>query len=160
MAPLIPFNLGLTLTMRDFKLASDPYYDSHLLHRVIGIQNLRMVFHFIAKMFNTFRWSVWGQQIWALIGAVAALITMVTLLGRFNNSPIFSEMGVTLNTIISVLSVTVKAAVAFILSECIAQWKWILYAREERLMIDFDRLDGAARGPLGSLRVLLRTKGA
>ncbi|KAH0432167.1 hypothetical protein CcaCcLH18_06665 [Colletotrichum camelliae] len=85
---------------------------------------------------------------------------MVTLLGRFNNSPIFSEMGVTLNTIISVLSVTVKAAVAFILSECIAQWKWILYAREERLMIDFDRLDGAARGPLGSLRVLLRTKGA
>ncbi|KAI8312797.1 hypothetical protein K4K61_009566 [Colletotrichum sp. SAR11_59] len=85
---------------------------------------------------------------------------MVTLLGRFNNRPIFSEMGVTLNTIFSIHSVTIKAAVAFILSERIAQWKWILYAREDRLMIDFDRLDGAARGPLGSLRVLLRTKGA
>ncbi|KAF4831498.1 hypothetical protein CGCTS75_v005121 [Colletotrichum tropicale] len=85
---------------------------------------------------------------------------MVTLLGRSNNRPIFSEMGVTLNTIISILSVIVKAAVAFVLSECIARCKWILYARKDRLMIDFDRLDGAARGPLGSLRVLLRTKGA
>ncbi|KAI8160406.1 hypothetical protein K4K54_008636 [Colletotrichum sp. SAR 10_86] len=111
-------------------------------------------------MWDLLRWSVWGQQIWALVGAVGALITMVALLGKFNNHPIFSEMGVTLNTGISVLSVTFKAAVAFILSECIAQWKWILYAREERLMIDFDRLDGAARGPMGSLRVLLRTRGA
>ncbi|KXH33375.1 hypothetical protein CSIM01_03289 [Colletotrichum simmondsii] len=111
-------------------------------------------------MFKTLRWSVWGQQIWAFLGAAAALITMVVLLGRFNNRPIFNEKGVTLNAIISILSVTVKAAVAFILSECIAQWKWILYAREERLLIDFDRLDGAARGPMGSLRVLLKTKGA
>ncbi|KAI8268942.1 hypothetical protein K4K58_003372 [Colletotrichum sp. SAR11_239] len=111
-------------------------------------------------MWDLLRWSVWGQQTWALVGAVCALITMVALLGKFNNRPIFSEMGVTLNTGISVLSVTFKAAVAFTLSECIAQWKWILYAREERLMIDFDRIDGAARGPTGSLRVLLRTRGA
>ncbi|KAF4890495.1 hypothetical protein CGCF415_v013704 [Colletotrichum fructicola] len=111
-------------------------------------------------MFNTIRWSVWGQQIWALVGAVAALTTMAILLGKFNNRPVFNQMGVTLNAIISVLSVAVKAAVAFVLSECMAQWKWILYAREDRLMIDFDRLDGAARGPLGSLRVLSRTKGA
>ncbi|KAJ0347682.1 hypothetical protein COL154_010795 [Colletotrichum chrysophilum] len=111
-------------------------------------------------MFYTIRWSVWGQQIWALVGAVAALTTMAILLGKFNNRPVFNQMGVTLNAIISVLSVAVKAAVAFVLSECMAQWKWILYAREDRLMIDFDRLDGAARGPLGSLRVLSRTKGA
>ncbi|KAF5525544.1 hypothetical protein CGCA056_v003449 [Colletotrichum aenigma] len=111
-------------------------------------------------MFTTLRWSVWGQQIWALAGAVAALTTMAILLGKFNNRPIFNQMGFTINAVISVLSVTVKAAVAFVLSECMAQWKWILYAREDRLMIDFDRLDGAARGPLGSLRVLSRTKGA
>lgn len=119
-----------------------------------------MGFHFNPNMFNTIRWSVWGQQIWALVGAVAALTTMAILLGKFNNRPVFNQMGITLNAIISILSVTIKAAVACILSECLAQWKWILYGREDRVLIDFDRLDGAARGPLGSLRVLLRTKRA
>ncbi|KAK1635553.1 hypothetical protein BDP81DRAFT_407202 [Colletotrichum phormii] len=85
---------------------------------------------------------------------------MAVLLARFDGKPIFTWNGVTLNTVVSILSVTMKAAVAFVLSECLAQWKWILFTREDRPLIDFDRIDAATRGPLGSLRILSRTRGA
>lgn len=111
-------------------------------------------------MFGFFRWSAWGPEFWALIGSIAAFIAMVILLGHFNGKEVFEWNSVTLNAIVSILSVTVKASVIYVISECIAQWKWILFSREQRLLIDFDRIDGATRGPLGSLRVLLKTKGA
>ncbi|WYZ36267.1 hypothetical protein EsH8_XII_000017 [Colletotrichum jinshuiense] len=111
-------------------------------------------------MLNSLRWSAWGPVYWALVGVVASFIAMVALLAHFDNKPVFTWQGVTLNTITSILSVTIKAAIAFVISECMAQWKWILFIREERPLIDFDRIDGATRGPLGSLRILLKSKGA
>jgi hypothetical protein len=84
---------------------------------------------------------------------------MVALLAAFDGKEVFTWKDVTLNAIVSVLSLTMKACLAYILAECIAQWKWILFARESRPLIDFDRIDAATRGPLGSLRVLTRTKG-
>ncbi|KAF6819421.1 hypothetical protein CPLU01_13062 [Colletotrichum plurivorum] len=113
-----------------------------------------------STLLKSFRWSEWGQQYCALSGAAAAILVMVILLSEFNHQPFFEWNGISLNTIISILSVTGKAAITFTISECVAQWKWILFDREERLLIDFDRIDGATRGPLGSLRVILKTKGA
>ncbi|OBT70761.1 hypothetical protein VF21_10278 [Pseudogymnoascus sp. 05NY08] len=84
---------------------------------------------------------------------------MVVLLATFNGKAVFTWKGVTLNAIVSVLSLAMKASLAYALAECMAQWKWILFAREARPLIDFDRIDAATRGPLGSLRVLTRTKG-
>ncbi|GKT85721.1 hypothetical protein CT0861_02939 [Colletotrichum tofieldiae] len=111
-------------------------------------------------MFGSLRWSAWGPEYWALVGGIVSFITMVVLLAHFDNKPIFTWQGVTLNAIVSILSVAMKAAIAFVISECLAQWKWILFIREDRPLIDFDRIDSATRGPLGSLRILLRTKGA
>ncbi|KAK1974446.1 hypothetical protein LZ30DRAFT_408673 [Colletotrichum cereale] len=111
-------------------------------------------------MLSSLRWSAWGPEYWALVGGIASFIGMVGLLASFDNKPIFTWQGVTLNTIVSILSVTIKASISFVISECLAQWKWILFIREDRVLIDFDRIDAATRGPLGSLRILLRTKGA
>ncbi|KXH25926.1 hypothetical protein CSAL01_04480 [Colletotrichum salicis] len=111
-------------------------------------------------MLHSLRWSAWGPEYWALVGGIVSFAAMVVLLARFDGKPIFTWNGVTLNTVVSILSVTMKAAVAFVLSECLAQWKWILFTREDRPLIDFDRIDAATRGPLGSLRILSRTRGA
>lgn len=105
-------------------------------------------------------WSTWGQEWWAMLGAFSVLVVLAIVLDNYDGEPIFSWNGVTLNTITSILSVTIKAAVLFVVAECMAQWKWILFAQEQRPLIDFDRLDAASRGPMGSLRLLLRTNGA
>lgn len=85
---------------------------------------------------------------------------IVVLLGVFDGHPIFNWHGVTLNAIVSVLSVTMKAALAYTVSECIGQWKWNLFSRENRPLIDFERIDQASRGPLGSIRVICKTGGS
>lgn len=82
----------------------------------------------------------------------------VALLSVFDDRPIFDWYGVTLNTLVSILSATMKAALIYAISECISQWKWILFAREERPLIDFERMDSASRGPLGALNVLWKTR--
>ncbi|KAI9170741.1 hypothetical protein HJFPF1_00212 [Paramyrothecium foliicola] len=43
-----------------------------------------------------------------------------------------------------------KALMIFGISECVGQWKWILFSRKERRLMDFERIDLASRGPLGS----------
>ncbi|KAF4979248.1 hypothetical protein FZEAL_4493 [Fusarium zealandicum] len=94
------------------------------------------------------------------MGSIVSFTAMVVLLSQFNGKPVFTWNGVTLNAVVAILSVTIKANIAYVVSECMAQWKWIMFIREPRLLIDFDRLDAATRGPLGSLRVLFKTKSA
>ncbi|KAJ4247514.1 hypothetical protein NW762_013191 [Fusarium torreyae] len=106
------------------------------------------------------RWTAWVWEYWALAGSVVSLAVMIALLRVFDGKEVFVWNTITLNTIVSVLSLVTKANLAYILAECMAQWKWILFADEERSLMDFDRIDAATRGPLGSLRVLLRTKKA
>ena len=119
------------------------------------------------------RWKGWALEYWALLGSVLAFAGMIALLAVFDGRPIFDSNGVSLNTLVSTLSLTMKALAAYVVAECMAQWKWILFPpqleasspgelfrsdSEPRPLMDFDRIDAATRGPLGSLRVLLRTR--
>ncbi|KAH7118549.1 hypothetical protein B0J13DRAFT_680907 [Dactylonectria estremocensis] len=114
----------------------------------------------MSKSTHSTRWTAWALEYWALVGSVTSLVAMVALLRVFDGKEVFAWNSITLNTVISILSLTMKANLAYILAECMAQWKWILFAREERPLMDFDRIDAATRGPLGSLRILIRTKSA
>ncbi|KAK2800692.1 hypothetical protein FQN50_008002 [Emmonsiellopsis sp. PD_5] len=97
-------------------------------------------------------------ELLALGGSSLAFVAMVALLSFFDDRPIFVWYGVTLNTLVSILSAAIKAAVIFAISECISQWKWILFSRDERLLIDFERMDSASRGPLGGINVLWKMR--
>ncbi|KFZ16751.1 hypothetical protein V501_02077 [Pseudogymnoascus sp. VKM F-4519 (FW-2642)] len=105
------------------------------------------------------KWTDWAQEYAALLGSFASFIAMVALLAAFDGKVVTTWNGVTLNAVVSILSLIMKASLAYVLAECLAQWKWVLFAREARPLIDFDRIDAATRGPLGSLRVLARTRG-
>ncbi|KAJ1709498.1 hypothetical protein NYO67_8369 [Aspergillus flavus] len=103
-------------------------------------------------------YAPWIPELWALGGSGLAFAGMVALLRVFDDRPIFDWYGVTLNTLVSILSAAMKAALIYAISECISQWKWILFSREERLLIDFERMDSASRGPLGGINVLWKTR--
>ncbi|KAJ5435916.1 hypothetical protein N7445_006801 [Penicillium cf. griseofulvum] len=104
-------------------------------------------------------WGAWKLELWALVGSVLSFTIMVIVLAIFDGRPIFEWKSVTLNAIISVLSVAMKASLTFAVAELIGQWKWILFSRDERPLMDFERIDMATRGPWGSLRVLSRMRG-
>ncbi|KFY40222.1 hypothetical protein V495_05544, partial [Pseudogymnoascus sp. VKM F-4514 (FW-929)] len=111
------------------------------------------------KASKTMKWTDWAQEYAAVLGSTASFIAMVALLATSNGKVVKTWKGITLNAVVSILSLVMKASLGFVFAECLAQWKWILFARESRRLIDFDRIDAATRGPLGSLRVLARTKG-
>ncbi|KAJ3496610.1 hypothetical protein NLG97_g2532 [Lecanicillium saksenae] len=102
----------------------------------------------------------WKPELWALGGSCLSLAGMVVLLAVFNNKPVFDVYGVTLNAAVSVLSAAFKSALIYTISECVSQWKWILFSRDELPLIDFERLDSASRGPLGGINVLCKTRGS
>jgi hypothetical protein len=82
------------------------------------------------------------------------LAAMIALLLTFNNRPIFNWNGVTLNTIVSILSTASKSSLLYLVAEAIGQWRWILYAQASRPLLYIEWLDSASRGPWGSTLLL------
>ncbi|MCJ1347113.1 hypothetical protein MMC31_005334 [Peltigera leucophlebia] len=82
------------------------------------------------------------------------MVAIAILLAHYNDEPIFDWNGVTLNAIIAVFSAMSKAMLAFTLSECLGQAKWIWFSSQQRPLSDVDLIDAASRGPLGSFRIL------
>lgn len=100
--------------------------------------------------------KLWIPEISALVGTGAMTGALVGLLLVYNGQTIFDWYSVTLNTIVSTLSVAMKALLLFAAAECIGQWKWIMLHRSTRTLIDFERVDQASRGPLGCFNLLWR----
>lgn len=95
--------------------------------------------------------SPWAWEIAALVGVFASFAGLVTLLAVFDGRAIFDWKSVTLNTIVSTVSLALRALLLYAIAECVGQWKWIMFDRSERSLMDFERIDLASRGPLGSL---------
>ncbi|KAL1635493.1 hypothetical protein SLS58_010189 [Diplodia intermedia] len=104
--------------------------------------------------------SLWLPETLAIIFSATSLAALAVLLAVTDGKAIFNWHNVTLNTIVSILSTASKASVLLALSESISQWKWILFGDKMRPLMDFERIDWASRGPLGSLKVLWHCKGA
>jgi hypothetical protein len=104
--------------------------------------------------------GLWLPEILAVIFSAASLAAMAVLLAVTDGKAIFNWHNITLNTIVSILSMAIEVSVLRALSESISQWKWILFDGKMRPLIDFERIDRASRGSLGSLKVLGHCKGA
>lgn len=105
------------------------------------------------KMMNIKPWTL---EIQALIGAFVAFFGLVAILLVFDRRPVFEWNSITLNTVVSILSVTVKALLGTSVAECVGQWKWVIFHQQKRKLIHFERIDLASRGPLGSLFMVFR----
>lgn len=98
----------------------------------------------------------WFFEVLSLIAAAGFLGAMVGLIVRYDGQNASDwPYTVTLNAFVAVLSLAAKACVMFAVCASLSQWKWILYAGRSHVLIDFERIDSASRGPLGSVALLV-----
>jgi hypothetical protein len=99
----------------------------------------------------------WRLETFSLVSATGFLAAMIGLLLDKDGKPVSSwKVPVTLNAIISILSIASKASLMFVVAEGISQWKWIVFSQGPQVLSDFERIDSASRGPAGSASLLLR----
>lgn len=100
--------------------------------------------------------SPWVWELSALGGVFVSFAGLVTLLAIFDGRSVWDWKSITLNTVVSTISLLLRALLLYPMAEAIGQWKWILFERSERSLIDFERIDLASRGPLGGLYLACR----
>lgn len=99
----------------------------------------------------------WTPEILVAIFSIGCLVAIVAVLAAFNGrrNPRLS-FGITLNSIISILSTAAKSSLMFGIASAIGQCKWDWFDNETRYraLRDLEHIDEASRGPLGAFRML------
>ncbi|KAJ5599273.1 hypothetical protein N7450_000340 [Penicillium hetheringtonii] len=100
--------------------------------------------------------SSWTFEIIGCIISIAFLAAIIAVLFKYDGQPMPNwPYGITLNALVSVLSTIMKATMAFVLTECLAQLKWSWFHSGNKLS-DLAVLDAASRGIAGAMFVLFR----
>lgn len=103
--------------------------------------------------------DTWLLQTLAIVFSILSIGAIAVLLAHYDNKSIFDWNGVTLNAVVAVFAAITKALLAFAISDCLGQSKWIWFSWQQRPLKDLDLIDNASRGPLGSLKLLRRPVG-
>ncbi|KAI0399530.1 hypothetical protein F4802DRAFT_589147 [Xylaria palmicola] len=90
--------------------------------------------------------------------AIASLIAIViTLRLRQGKPPPLWPLGISINSLVAIFVVLMKAGLVVPLSEGISQLKWQWFEKQPRRLIDMDNFDTASRGAWGSFLFLFTT---
>ncbi|KAJ5087648.1 hypothetical protein N7456_011264 [Penicillium angulare] len=112
---------------------------------------------FLQSQVNSFWGTSWTWEILSCLSASAFFVAIIVVLWYYDGRSMPDwPYGITLNAMVSVFSTIMKASLAFIVAECLAQLKWSWFRGGNKLS-DLAMLDAGSRGALGSLRVLLKT---
>ncbi|KAL0933653.1 uncharacterized protein CTRU02_210452 [Colletotrichum truncatum] len=100
----------------------------------------------------------WPELVWSLV-SILCLVALVTVLSSYDGKPLPNwPAGFTLNTVIAFISTVCRTAFVLPVVEGLSQYKWNWY-KSPRPLADFQIFDQASRGPWGSLKLLVTTKG-
>lgn len=101
----------------------------------------------------------WLEMICCLL-SIACLAALIVFLGVYDNQPLPElPSGITVNTVVALLSTIARTAFTIPVAEGLSQCKWNWFKQKPRPLRDLDLFDQASRGPWGSLSLLFRTKG-
>lgn len=100
----------------------------------------------------------WLSETAGILASASLLVTLAAVLGAYDNQAVFEWKGITLNAVVSAISTASKASLLYAISELISQWKWIIFTSTRRPLMDFERVDAASRGPMGSLGLFWKCK--
>jgi hypothetical protein len=112
----------------------------------------------------TQRWRLFSPDGWLwelsnLALATAAFVALIIVLYKYENRPSPNwPSGISLNTIISIVSTIFRAALSLSVTRGIGQLVWIRLADKTGSLDDICWYDSASRGPLGSLLLLWKLK--
>ncbi|KAF6817706.1 hypothetical protein CMUS01_12037 [Colletotrichum musicola] len=109
--------------------------------------------------FLSFEQPHWSLELSAIGLSISSLTAIIILLALYNDKPLVSwTWPISFNAVVSTLSATSRATLAFAISACISQGKWNWYRTRNDKIVVFDRFEEASRGPWGSLRLLWWTR--
>lgn len=101
----------------------------------------------------------WLFEIFCALLATTCFVVLAAILSHYNGNTVpqwgaVLGASITLNTVVSLLSVTGQAALLVPVTESISQLKWLWYWNHERPLTDLNMFDQASRGAWGSLALL------
>lgn len=100
----------------------------------------------------------WLIEIVSIAFSLIALLAILILLACYDGKVLFSWHKVTINTVISIFATISRMCLMLAVSSALGQWRWNWFYGQSRPLADFDTLDAASRGAIGSFRLLWTTK--
>ncbi|KAK4161682.1 hypothetical protein QBC43DRAFT_216943 [Cladorrhinum sp. PSN259] len=98
--------------------------------------------------------QVWWLESLACLLVVSMLVAVVVTIRPYHEKPLPKwPYNLSINTLVAIYFVTLKTALAFVLSQLLGQLKWASYERPQPLH-RLAQYDDASRGPWGSLTLL------
>ncbi|KAI0006758.1 hypothetical protein F4779DRAFT_550816 [Xylariaceae sp. FL0662B] len=99
-------------------------------------------------------WEYWGWEITASFLALAMVLIIFGTLYPHDGRPLPQwPFQISVNTLLSVYSMVLKAALSFVTVSCVGQLQWGWFSRQ-RPLYDLVRYDNAGRGAWGSTQLL------
>lgn len=107
---------------------------------------------------NTFI-RTWWSELLSCVLFIGALVAIVVTVLPYTDEPLPQwRYGLSINTLVAIYAVILKAAVMFVVAEGISQLKWAWY-HQHRPLKDLLTFDDASRGPWGALVLIWRLRG-
>ncbi|RSL72014.1 hypothetical protein CEP53_001302 [Fusarium sp. AF-6] len=94
----------------------------------------------------------WNLELFALISSTVSLSALIILLANQHGKALSTwTVPLSLNTVVSILSVIIKTPLAFTVGTCLGQGKWAWFSKRQGPLSAFVAIEEAGRGPLGSI---------
>jgi hypothetical protein len=102
----------------------------------------------------------WLLEIVSWIFSATCMMIIAIVLSRYDGKPLPNwSINISMNAFISIFSGFAKSALLLPTAEALGQLKWDWFRKGEKSMMDFEVMDGASRGVLGSAVLLAKNKG-
>ncbi|KAF6814700.1 hypothetical protein CSOJ01_03923 [Colletotrichum sojae] len=102
----------------------------------------------------------WWLEIFCCWLSIACVAALAVFLKAYDDQPLPEwPSGITVNTVVALLSTVTRTAFTIPVAEGLSQCKWNWFKQKPRPLSDLDLFDQASRGPWGSLSLMVRTKG-
>ncbi|KAF3398793.1 hypothetical protein DPV78_007025 [Talaromyces pinophilus] len=114
------------------------------------------------KKKEEFSWNDWANNWWILeilawLLSALAWVAVILTLHFYDGKPLESwKYEITLNTIVSLAATVAQAALAFPLSSCIGQLKWVWIAGKKRPLLDVKDFDEASKSAWGATQFVFK----
>ena len=110
-------------------------------------------------LYSTWITDWWTLEILSWLSAAWALAMIALTLGLYQGKPLpHWPSGITMNSLLSVLSQIGQWGLMGSVATTLGQLKWLWFARPKRPLMDFVAFDEASKGPWGSLLLLIKRR--